>query len=192
MDIDSLVNEKLEADMDFNNSLADLSEEDKNTAITLKRSEILKQEFSSLKERAEKVEKAEELAKNQKIRAENAEKKLKEKPEVNADGLSTKDILALSKVDEEDIDEVTRVAKILGKTVAEALKDSTLNTILSVREEERKTARATQTRGGAPSSNASGETLLNKALKGELPENEEDIEKLVEHEMASKIALTKK
>ena len=110
-----------------------------------------------------------------------------EKPEVvNTDGLSTKDIIALSKVDEEDIDEVSRVAKILGKTVSEALKDSTLNTILNVRKEERKTAKATQTKGGAPASKVSGESLLKKAQQGELPETDEGIEKLVEHEMALK------
>ena len=114
---------------------------------------------------------------------EKATKKEEEAPKT-FDGmqLSPKDYLALTeqKVTSDDFDEVVRVSKILGKNVAETLQDSTMKIILKTRNEERMTALATQTSKGTRSSvSTQPDAVLKKALDGELPERDDDIEKLV-------------
>src|SRR3990167_84655 len=186
MNIDEIVQEKIDADADFQATLADLSEEEKEASITAKKSEVLSQEFASLKEQADAKAKAEELANNYKIRAEKAEAEAKkgEKPVVPSkpDDLSPKDLYALmnEKVPQEDVDEVVRAAKALNLTIPEALKSNIVKSILSEKAEERTTAQATQKKGGARGvSKVSGEDLLSEAEKtGQLPESEEDIQKL--------------
>lgn len=72
--LNALVEEKINSDTDFQATLEDMSEEDKSQAIADKSKELIDAEYS----------KAEELANNQKIRAEKAEalaKQLKIKPE---------------------------------------------------------------------------------------------------------------
>jgi len=142
-----------------------------------------------LRERLTKAEeakkKSDDLANNYKIRAEKAEKGIK-KPvteEKKTGDLSSKDIFAImnAKVAEEDIDEVVDYAKFKGISVGEALKTSTIKATLSERDEQRKTAMATNT-GAARrgSSSASVESLLDNAVKGTLPESDKDIERLMQ------------
>ena len=118
------------------------------------------------------------------------EAKAKGEVKVEEQSLTTKDALALvnAKVSNEDYDEVIRVSKVLGKTIGEALKDKTMLTILNERVEERRTAEATligkQKRG---SSKNTGEDILDKAEKtGEVPEDEEGMQKLFQARMARK------
>ena len=86
-----------------------------------------------------------------------------------------------AKVSSEDFDEIVRVSKILDKTVAETLKDKTMQSILNERQEERRTAEATATgRARSAPSKQSGEDLLNRAAKGDLPDSDADIAKLAE------------
>jgi hypothetical protein len=96
--------------------------------------------------------------------------------------LTAKDTLALieNKVSTDDFDEVIRVAKLLGKPVAEALKDKALGSIIATRIEERKTASATQVKGGSMGvSKVTGEALLEKAEStGEVPDDAEGLQKL--------------
>lgn len=117
------------------------------------------------------------------------EKKVEVQPKTEVT-LSPKDYLALteSKISSDDFDEVVRVANILGKPVNEALKDSTLKAIIAGRVEERQTALATQTKSPRGTSRVSGDALMEKASKGELPEKDEDIAKLAEAEEAAKKA----
>jgi hypothetical protein len=195
MDIDTLVNEKIEADTDFQATLADLSEEEKEASITAKKSEVLSHEFTSLKQQADAKAKAEELANNYKIRAEKAEaeaKKVGDKKEpTNSNDLSSKDLYALmsEKVPQEDVDEVVRAAKALNLSVPEALKSNIIKSILSEKAEERTTANATQTRGGARgTSKVSGEDMLSTAEKtGEVPETDEGMRALFNARMARKL-----
>jgi LPS O-antigen subunit length determinant protein (WzzB/FepE family) len=135
-----------------------------------------------------KLLKAEELANNYKIRAEKAEKlaktiKVEAKPDTSKPvSMSTRDYIALvnNKINEEDIGEVEDYAKYRGISIAEALKSSVVKTLISEKEEIRKTAQATNTSNARRgSSQVSPETLLNKARKGEVPESDEDIMKLV-------------
>ncbi len=136
-----------------------------------------------------KADKAEELANNYKIRAEKAEKLAKTvksgetpKPSPTAGDITTKDLYALmeAKVPEEDIDEVARYAKFQGISIVEALKSNVVKTILSDKNEQRVTASAANI---SSSKRSSGKTpddvLLQKASKGELPENDADLERLI-------------
>jgi len=148
-----------------------------NTETTVEETE----DIEAIKERAAK---AEELANNYKIRAEKAEKKAKEiKPETkSATSLSTKDVFALveAKVSEDDVTEVEEFAKFKGISISEALKTSTLKAILAEKKENRQVASATNVGTARRSSTkVSDETLSDKASKGELPESDEDLRRLV-------------
>lgn len=143
-----------------------------------------------LAEEAEKREKAEELSNNYKIRAEKAEKLNKvSKPEPvskdespKAGELSSKDLIALmeAKVSADDIDEVTEFAKFKGITVAEALKTSYIKATLVERTEQRNTASASNVGGAKRSSGKTpDDVLLAKAAKGELPDNDADMDRVI-------------
>jgi uncharacterized protein (DUF3084 family) len=122
----------------------------------------------------EELTKAQELAKNQKIRAEKAEKELKElksqnEKEAPQGDLSQKDLLSIVRADvhDDDIDEVRLFAKSHNIEVAEALKDRRLKAILSDNAEVRKSAEATSVkpaRNGAPK--VSPEVIVAQASKG--------------------------
>lgn len=191
-ELDASIQARIDADTDFQATLDGLSDEDKSTAISEKKSEELNKELSSLKKGSEKAKKAEELADNYKIRAEKAEKELKVKGgKVEDQSLTTKDALALvnAKVSDEDYDEVIRVSKIFGKSIGETLKDKTMQSILSERVEERRTAELAQTgKNRRGESKTTGEDLLAKAEKtGEVPEDEEGLKKLFQARMARKV-----
>jgi hypothetical protein len=140
--LDALVQEKLDADTSFLATLEGKNDTDRAAAIAAKRTEIMNTEW----------QKANEYARNQKIRAEKAEKgETKEvKAPVNTKDdkleISSLDTIAIinAKVHQEDIEEVIKASKLLGKSISETLKDSTLRAILNTREEERKTAEGCQ------------------------------------------------
>ena len=126
--------------------------------------------------------KAEELEdKNKKL---YARLKKDEKPVVhsNQSELTPKDVYALmnAKVAEEDIEQVHEYAQFKKISVAEALKSTVVKSMLDESSEQRRTANATQTRGGARgTSQVSGADVLAQAEKtGQLPDSEEDIQKL--------------
>ena len=132
--------------------------------------------------------KAMEIAENQRIRAEKAEKKLKgDAPKATtapkSDNLTTSDLYALinAKVPQEDISEVTDYAQMKKIPVSEALKSSVVKAILSDKQEIRTSASATNTgvtrRGN---SGVSDETLLANVQNGVFPEDDAGIKRLVE------------
>lgn len=171
MDIDTLVNGKIEADTEFQETIAFLEDEEKEAAIATKRNEVLAQEFATLQEKADRAEKAEELANNYKVRAEKAEKH--EKPKKEEGELGTKDLYALmsANVPQDDVDEVVKASKLLGKPIAEVINDPIVKTILQTRAEYRATANATSTTTARPSvKKMSDADILERANKGEIPE----------------------
>lgn len=188
-ELDALIQEKLDADTDFAESLADLSDEDKEQAIQDKKSELLMQEFKSLSEKAKEAEKAKELAENYKIRAEKAEKASKKgnsegektpKNERNEE-MSSRDIIALTKANiaDEDIDVVLDYAKFKKISVAEALKSSVVKATLAENEEHRKTAAATNTGTGRRGvQQKSEDVLLSEFKSGKVPETDDEMERL--------------
>lgn len=142
-------------------------------------------EESTIDWRAEAL-KAKELADNYKIRAEKAERKTKEAPVVKTQesngNLSPIDIFALTKanIEAEDLEEVLDYAKYKGISVAEAIKSPVVKATLAERAEQRNVALATNT-GASKRTTArqSDEALVSKAEKGELPESDADIARLV-------------
>lgn len=145
-EIEKQVEGKIEADADFQATLTDLTDEEKITVIASKKSELIGAEFKLLREKADRATKAEELANNYKTRAEKAEQAAKEKEP--KDGLETKDVLYLAKTDihDDDMPELLDYSKKMGVSVQKA--HEFMKPILAVRAEERRTAAATQTRGG--------------------------------------------
>ena len=145
-------------------------------------------ESESVDEYKARLAKAEELANNYKIRAEKAER-LAKQPKTGSETkatkqgeLSSKDIYALmeSKVPKQDIDKVQEIATIKGITISEALELPITRQILSDELEQRTTANASNTNASRRSSNkVSDEALLSNASKGQLPDNDADLERLI-------------
>lgn len=151
----------------------------------------------------DEIAKARELANNYKIRAEKAERLLKQKSEAkpaedvklqNDVALTPKDYLALTehKIGSEDFDEVLRLSKLLGKSIAETVKDKTAKIILEQRAEERATSLAAHTGNGRRGTKAeTADDILEKFSKGHISEKDDDIEKLVKARIAQKKARLK-
>lgn len=119
------------------------------------------------------AQKAQELADNYKRRAEKAERKAKESKQEDTTTLTTTDILAIAKADihEEDIDRVTKFAKMEGISVKEALGNDDLRAILERRAESRKTAQASNTGSHRPSATEkSSDQLVSEARSGKMPD----------------------
>lgn len=168
--LDTLIQEKLEADVEFQASIVDLEEADRESALQSKRAELINVTFAEMQEEARKKA---ELAENYKTRAEKAEKnKGTTKPQESQD-LSTKDIYSLmqAQVPEEDIDEVLKASKLLGKTIQEALKDPVVSAILKRNEEYRRTAQASNAgKAKAGAKTPTPDEILRQASEGKIPE----------------------
>lgn len=181
--LDTSIQEKLDNDTDFQATLVDLSDDDKETAVKTRKSELIDDEIKTLGEKAGKLTKAEELANNQRIRAEKAEKANKGNSGAgdtakNETDLSPKDTIALigAKVtDPEDIDEVVEYAQFKKISIADALKSNVIISSLAEKAEKRKTADATSTGSSRRGQSKVGDDVLLKNLsKGEIPEKGSD------------------
>lgn len=124
---------------------------------------------------------------------EQTEKKLgitsEKKTETKIDNLSTIDTIAIMKadIDTDDIPQVVEMAKLKGVSVAEALKSKSVQAILQEKKEERLTANATNvasTRRG--SSRVSDDVLIERANKGIMPENDADLDRLIQAQLAKR------
>lgn len=180
--------------MDEENKAALASEEHKEDVVT-------EEDTATDDEKA----KALEIAENQKKRAEKAEReakelkaKLKELEGTTAPSqtttLSEKDRLALyeAKVTTDDLDEVLEFAAFKKVSVTEALKNTTLRSLLSERAEERKTAAATQTRSARGSKQTTGQDLLDKARStGQIPDDDAQIQAMAQARLAARRAASK-
>jgi hypothetical protein len=136
-------------------------------------------EEETVEEVKAKLAKATELADNYKVRAEKAEKKAKEvvQPATEAKGdLSSKDIIAINRanIHEDDLDEVIDYAKYKKISIGEALKSGVVKTLLKDKEEQRKTAAATNTGTARRSSvKVSDEEVVAQSERGQVPEDPE-------------------
>lgn len=131
----------------------------------------------------EEKAKLKEIAENQRIRAEKAERELKalKKPvqaetETPKNELSRKEQIlearALNSLHEDDIDEVVAIAEAKKISLSEAVKSPYVKAFIKTREEERKTAEATSTAASKKSNRSSGDTLIKKALDNKLEPDE--------------------
>lgn len=134
----------------------------------------------SVEELKARLAKAEELATNQRIRAEKAENKAKETKPKAQDGLSTSDVIFLAKTDihEDNLGELIEWAKFKKIPVSEAYKQ--LKPKLDVEAEIRRTQQATITKGSPRgTSKVSGDDLLAQAQRtGEIPDDAEGMQAL--------------
>ena len=131
-----------------------------------------------------KLAKAEELAKNYKIRAEKAEKGRKEVGETshtpNTNSLEDTYALIKANVSQEDISDVREYAQFKGISIAEALNTGAVRSILAEKSEQRTVASATNTGTSKRSSGKiSDEALLANANAGKIPEDQASIDRLV-------------
>lgn len=103
-------------------------------------------------------------------------------------GLSEKDVVYLAKTDihEEDIDEVLEMAKLkFGGDVRKA--HQFMKPILAEKAEKRKTSETSHTGSARRSSQKlSDEALLEKASTGNIPESDEEIQRLIRAKSARK------
>lgn len=148
-EINKVIDERLGSDTEFQSSIENLSEEEKNSTIDSKRKELIDEELKGLREKALDADKHKKAYEDQKVRNEKAEKALREKENEKKSGeLSTKDFYALTKanVPEEDIDDVAEYAKFKGISITEAIKSSVVKATLAEKAETRRVANATQVR----------------------------------------------
>lgn len=141
----------------------------------------------SPEEMKERLAKLEEVAENQRKRAEKAERLLKAKPPTDVNTLPSKDLVAImnAKVPEEDIDEVVEYAKYRKTSISEILKDPIMKATLDLRAEERNTAiAANTTTSRRGSSRVPDDVLLSNANHGKLPESDAEIARLMKAKVA--------
>jgi hypothetical protein len=174
VDRDSLTPEELEA-LDF----GEKTEEDFIKELEEKEKSIL-----------EEAQKNKELAENYRIRAEKAERERKTEDNAPKNELSNSDLIALIKADisEEDIDDVKDYAHLKKISIKDAINSSVIKSLLTERKEERATAEATAVGNKrAGTKPASGEELLSKAERGEVPSSQDEIERLVDARFQGKL-----
>lgn len=164
---------------------------------TVEETEEVEVEDKSTDTESDALQKEREARKNQEIRAKKAEdelKRLKAEEEKrrsapSKDNLSTRDVVFLAKTDihDDDIAEVIEYAQLRKIPVSDAYKF--MKPILDVRTEERKTALATQTKGGQRGISKTNPTdILRKAEStGEVPETTEGMQDLFRARMARKL-----
>jgi hypothetical protein len=130
--------------------------------------------------------------KNKKLyaRLKESEKTPKKTEEVktNVENLPLKDIRALNDVHDEDVDWLISYAKFNDVTISEAKKREDVGIFLKTMEEKRQTAAATVIKTGNRGSQPNtGEEILKRARKGDLPQTESEIDDLVEAEWKLKM-----
>lgn len=128
----------------------------------------------SIEDLKARLAKAEEIARNQKMRAEKAERLAKQKQESPKQNvtpeLDNATIARIYGIHEDDIEEVLDMAKFKKLSIAETLKLGATKAIIAEKEEFRKTAEASNT-GNARRNNikVSDDVLLSNLSKGEVP-----------------------
>lgn len=104
--------------------------------------------------------------------------------------LSPKDTLALieAKISADDLDEVVQYAGFRKMSVAQALKDRTLQAVLREKQEERRTAEATSTKTvvRTPSKTSASDALEKVRKTGELPDSDTELQKMIQADLDSK------
>lgn len=158
-----------------------------DTAVAETTEEIVEEVEEAPAEPSENVEELKKKLATAEAQKEHWRKKASETKEVHSE-LSTKDILYISKADisAEDVEEVIELATLKKWDISKA--HEYLKPVLAVREEERKTARATQTKGVTRAvDKTSGEDLLRRAeTTGQVPETADAMKAIAEARLARK------
>jgi len=173
-------NEEIEVELD---ELADDTVVEEATEVieekeVEKQTETLEQKRARLKRQLEQTEKKMGIV---------PEKK-QESPK-NIEQLSTIDTIAIMKadIDTEDIPKVVEMAKLMNTTVAEALKTNAVRTILNEEKEQRRSAEATSVSSARrATSRVTDDMLIERAGKGIMPDNDADLQRLINARLAKK------
>lgn len=159
--------------LEKNDSEPEVEQEKENNEEEVEAEETEPQEVEEVEDdRDKRIEELEADLANAKKEKRQVKRALNKKSEVSSD-LSSEDIFALveAKTSKEDIQEVVKYSKLLGKSIADSLEDPTVQAILKTKSEYRATAKATnETSARASSKNVSTEEILEKASKGDFPE----------------------
>lgn len=175
-DLNAVIEERIDSDSEFQSSLEGLDDNAKDIAIKDKKLELFQEESA----------KVATIAKDQKGRAEKAERDFEEYKKNNPkeekkEDISSKDLYALfeAKVPREDVDEMVKASKLLDLSISDTLKDSFVKSRLDTLAEQRKTAGATNTGKGKVATKTSDSVLLDNFNNDKLPEpGSEDAERL--------------
>lgn len=158
----------------------DENEQDVTPEVT-EQEEVVEEQVDVEAMKAE-LEKAKEIAENQRIRAEKAEAKAKAQPTQERTGLNAGDMMAIknANITEKDMDLVEKFARDNSLSLRESLQHPHVKAILAYEEELRTSAVASNVenvRRGAVK--VTDETLINNANSGKLPTNDDEIEALI-------------
>ena len=159
-------------------------------------------ETEAVVEKSEAELKAEEIGRNQRIRAEKAERELKllkaqstqktekETPKNDSRRLSLEELdeaSELLEVPKPDRSEIVKYADREGITIAEAKKKPFVQAFLRASAEERKTAEVANTSTSRRSSKkGNDESILEDFSNNKLPESQEDMDRLVAAQLAAR------
>lgn len=141
--------------------------------------ELTSEQIAELKAKAARADELEEKNKRLFERA--------KKQQVKQDGLSPKDTLYLAKtnIHEDDVDELVELSMKMGWDIRKA--HEFMAPTLKERNEERTSAKATATGKVRPGVNdVPDTTVLNKASKGNVPEDDEGMQRLIDAELNQK------
>lgn len=177
------VQKRLEGDTAFQTEIASLSDDEKAAKQAEKEAEIREAIFAetvgdrdkhkgAYEGQKKRSEKAEALLKKKGIAVEEDEEE-EEDPGDDENALSTADVMLLveNKIPREDIPELQKAAKLLGKSIEDALKDPTVQSILKDRASKRATADATNHGGGkGGAGQVSDAEFLDQVRNGYVPE----------------------
>jgi hypothetical protein len=151
--------------------------------------EVAEPTIEELKAQLEEERKAREEtdAKNKQLFERVKKAETKPAPQVQQDGLSNKDVIYLAKADihADDVDEVLEMARAKKWDMKRA--HEYMKPILAVRAEERDTAKGaniSNVRRGP--SKVTDEVLVSNASRGNLPDDEEGIERLIAAKLKQK------
>lgn len=173
--------------MEINQDESEVLETTETDAEAVETTEVVEETVEEKIARLER-EKQELEGKNKQL---YARVKKTEEPKTAASqefSLTEKDRIFLAKADihEDDLDEVLDRAKSKGISVKDAL--AQVKPLLDARTEERRTAAATHTKGGARgAAKPTGNDLLEKAERtGEIPDSDDGIQAIAEARLAKK------
>ena len=135
------------------------------------------------------LEKAKQIAENQRIRAEKAEAKAKARPEPTQSSLNAGDMMAIKNadLDPQDMDLVEKFARDNSMSLRDALAHPHAKAILAYEAELRTTAVASNVDGVRRGTiKVTDDTLLHNASANKLPTSDDDIERLIAARMKQK------
>lgn len=159
-----------------------LNEETQEVEEAAVKEDLLEEEVTTEPESAEDLKKKIQTLEAQKNHYREKASKREALETSTSASMSPADLVAVMNagVHQDDMERVERFAISEGVSIRDAVKNPELQAILDVRSEQRNTAVATNVenvrRGNAK---ASAESLLNRANKGDIPTNDDEIEALV-------------